>query len=240
MKGRKLNISPMLMMLILLIVTRFIRNGMTDPMEWISDRLVMLPAILVGLSLHEFGHAIVSDKLGDPTPRLQGRVTISPLAHVDPMGLLCLIFAGFGWGRPVQIDPTYYKHRRRDEAMTAVAGVTMNLIIAIISTLIIKMIVQMAPTFLDSTVGEVIIEILQYMIYINIVLMFFNLIPVPPLDGFNIITQIFDLRKYSWYYTFSSYGGIILLLIVLFGGTSYILGPLVRSLYNICISFITA
>ena len=89
----------------------------------ILTKILMLPGIIIGLSFHEFAHAWVSDKLGDPTPRRQGRVTINPLAHIDWMGFLALLLVGFGWGKPVQIDPGYYKHRRRDEFLVGIAGV---------------------------------------------------------------------------------------------------------------------
>ena len=239
MNGGRRQINPMLMMIILLIIMRFVRGGIGDPISWLTTHLLMLPAILVGLSLHEFGHAIVSDRLGDPTPRNQGRVTINPISHVDPMGLVCLIFAGFGWGIPVQVNPSYYKHRRRDEALVAIAGVTMNLLIALAATLILKLIISVSGSaFLFSTAGGVITDILQYMIQINIVLMVFNLLPIPPLDGFNLITQIFNLSKYSWYHTLYSKGGIILLLVVLLGGTGYILGPIVNLFYGIIIKIL--
>ncbi len=228
------------MMIILLVVLRFVRGGMGDPVSWITTHLLMLPAILIGLSLHEFGHAIVSDKLGDPTPRNQGRVTINPIAHVDPMGLLCLIFAGFGWGIPVQVNPSYYKHRRRDEALVAIAGVTMNFIIALTSTIILKLIITFGSnSFLYSTIGDVVVDIFQYMISINVVLMVFNLLPIPPLDGFNLITQIFDLSKYSWYHALYSRGGLILMILILFGGTSFILSPAVNAIYGLFIKLLT-
>ena len=99
--------------------------------DLILTKILMLPGIIIGLSFHEFAHAWVSDKLGDPTPRRQGRVTINPLAHIDWIGFLALLLVGFGWGKPVQIDPGYYKNRRRDEFLVSIAGVTMNLILAV-------------------------------------------------------------------------------------------------------------
>ena len=234
MNYKRRNINPMVMMIILLIIMRIVRGDMGDPSAWIVSKLLMLPAILVGLSLHEFGHAIVSDRLGDPTPRAQGRVTANPIAHIDPMGLLCLILAGFGWGIPVQVNPGYYKHRRRDEALVAVAGVTMNLIIAFLSTIVLKVLISVSENeFIYSTVGSVIIDMLRNLISINVVLMVFNLLPIPPLDGFNILTQIFDLSKYSWYRQVYNNGGIILIALVLFGGTRLILSPLVSLVYGL-------
>ena len=238
-RGRDGKLNPMILMLILMVAMRFIRGGMSDPMGWIINRLLMIPGIIIGLSLHEFGHAIVSTKLGDPTPRNQGRVTINPLAHIDPMGMLALFFAGFGWGVPVQIDPRYYKHRRRDEALVAVAGVTMNLIIVILTTILLKVIINLAPTgFLISSIGDIILEIIENVILINIVLMFFNLIPIPPLDGFNLITQIFNLSKYEWYLPLYRNGFFILLLLIMMNITGTVLGPLVSGVYRLCYSFI--
>ena len=231
--------SPMMIMILLLMASRVLRGGMGDPVDWIVSKLIMMPAILIGLSLHEFGHAFVSDKLGDPTPKSQGRVTVNPLSHIDPMGLICLIVAGFGWGVPVQVNPSYYKNRRRDEALTAVAGVSMNLLIALISIIVTKLIISFAPNaFLYSTVGGVVVEVLQYMIYINFILMVFNLLPIPPLDGFNIATQIFNLQQYDWYYKIYNMGGLILLAVILLGGTSFVLGPIVSTLYNLALKFI--
>ena len=238
-KYRDGKLNPMILMVILMVAMRFMRGGISDPLEWFIDKLLLLPGIIIGLSLHEFGHAIVSTKLGDPTPKAQGRVTLNPLAHIDPMGMLALFFAGFGWGVPVQINPSYYKHRRRDEALVAVAGVTMNLVIVVLTTIILRFIVHLAPyKLLMGTTGGVILEILENIIVINIVLMFFNLLPVPPLDGFNIITQIFNLSKYQWYSPLYRNGFMILILLIVFNITGFILNPLVSGVFKICYSFI--
>lgn len=237
MKDGKLN--PTILIILLMVAMRFARGGITDPKTWIIDKLLLIPGIVLGLSLHEFGHAIVSTKLGDPTPKSQGRVTVNPLAHIDPIGMLALFFAGFGWGVPVQINPSYYKHRRRDEALVAVAGVTMNLIIVLLTTFALRFIVHLAPTsFFRTSIGGVLFEIIENIILINIVLMFFNLLPVPPLDGFNIVTQIFNLSKYEWYMPIYSNGFFILIMLIMFNITGYILNPLVRGVFRICYSFI--
>ena len=105
----------------------------------ILTKVLMLPGIVIGLSFHEFAHAWMSDKLGDPTPRRQGRLTLNPIAHIDWIGFLMLLIAGFGWGQPVQIDPSYYKNRRRDEFLVGIAGVTMNLILAVIFSIPVRL-----------------------------------------------------------------------------------------------------
>ena len=189
---------PIILIFALMAVNSLMRGGYSNPMDWIMEKILILPGILIGLSFHEFGHAYVSTKLGDPTPKLQGRVTINPLAHVDPVGMVCLLFAGFGWGIPVEINPAYYKHRRRDEILVGLAGVTMNLILAIVFSLLIR-VVMMLTGVLGPDVTSVIYTIFMNVVMINVVLMVFNLLPVPPLDGFGIVTNLFHLEKYSWY-----------------------------------------
>ncbi len=192
----------------------------------------MLPGIIIGLSFHEFAHAWVSDRLGDPTPRRQGRVTINPLAHIDWVGFLALLLVGFGWGKPVQIDPGYYKHRRRDEFLVGIAGVTMNLLIAIVFSIPARAMVRMYSGAASDLVYNIYL-IIFYVISINVVLMIFNLIPCPPLDGWGILTQIFRLDRYSWWYTVYQYGTWILLALIVFNVTDLILSPLVSMIMGI-------
>ena len=175
----------------------------------------------------------MSDKLGDPTPRRQGRVTINPMAHIDPIGFLALLLVGFGWGKPVQIDPGYYKHRRRDEFLVGIAGVTMNLLIAVIFSLPARAIVK---AFNGAAASDFIYNIylmIFYIVSINIVLMIFNLIPCPPLDGWGILTQIFRLDRYSWWYKVYQYGTWILLALIVFDVTDRIITPLVTLILGV-------
>ena len=201
--------------------------------DMILTKILMLPGIIIGLSFHEFAHAWVSDKLGDPTPRRQGRVTINPLAHIDWMGFLALLLVGFGWGKPVQIDPGYYKHRRRDEFLVGIAGVTMNLLLAIIFAIPAR---AMVKAFSGAAASELVYNIyliLFYIVSINIVLMIFNLIPCPPLDGWGILTQIFRLDRYSWWYKVYQYGTWILLALIVFNVTDLIITPLVTLILGV-------
>ncbi len=199
----------------------------------ILTKLLMLPGIIIGLSFHEFAHAWVSDRLGDPTPRRQGRVTINPLAHIDWIGFLALLLVGFGWGKPVQIDPGYYKHRRRDEFLVGIAGVTMNLILAVIFSIPARAIVKAFSGSMASDLVYNIYLMIFYIVSINIVLMIFNLIPCPPLDGWGIITQIFRLDRYSWWYKVYQYGTWILLALIVFNVTDLILTPLVSLILGV-------
>ena len=218
--------------LLLFIGLNFINGAFSNPMDWLMSKLLILPGILIGLCFHEFAHGAVSCALGDPTPKLQGRLTINPAAHLDPFGFLALLLAGFGWGVPVQIDPRYYKHRRRDELLVALAGVAMNLLIAIVFSFIIKGLLMTNAAWLFGTFGQILLQVLLYVIQINVVLMVFNLLPVPPLDGFGIITQIFNLQKYSWYYQVYDKGFLILLVLILLDVTDFVLGPCVSFVYS--------
>ena len=197
----------------------------------ILTKILTLPGIILGLSFHEFAHAWVSDKLGDPTPRRDGRVTINPLAHIDWIGFLCLLLVGFGWGKPVVIDPRYYKNRRRDEFLVAIAGVTMNLIIAIVLSIPARMMMKNYAGMSELVYN--IFLIIYYAVFINVVLMVFNLIPVPPLDGWNIITQLFKLDKYDWWYKVYHYGTYILLALIIFNVTDLVLTPLVNAVMHL-------
>lgn len=196
-------------------------------------KILTLPGIIIGLSFHEFAHAWMSNKLGDPTPRMQGRLTINPLAHVDLVGFVCLLICGFGWGKPVMIDPRYYKNRRRDELLVALAGVVMNLILAIIFSFPTKWLYSAYALAGSSTLLETCFYICLYIVQINLCLMIFNLIPVPPLDGWGILTQIVDLEKYSWYRYVYQYGGWFLLILILFNVTDIVLMPCINFFMNL-------
>lgn len=198
----------------------------------IISKLITLPGIIVGLAFHEAAHAKMSDLLGDPTPRNQGRVTINPFAHIDPFGLIALILFGFGWGKPVQINPGYYKNRRRDEFLVGIAGVITNLIIAIIFAQFAKLAYSMYGSS-GSKITEILFYLLYYTVVINLSLMVFNLLPIPPLDGFGLVTQIFKLDTKPWYGNLMQYSSFILIAFVLLNGASHILTPLVSAMMKI-------
>lgn len=215
---------PVILIFVLMAVNSLMRGGFSNPADWLMSKLMILPGIIIGLSFHEFGHAIVSTRLGDPTPRQQGRVTVNPLAHIDPVGMLCLIFCGFGWGIPVQINPSYYKNRRAGEIMVGFAGVAMNLILALVFSLLVRLVV-MSSDVMGTEMASVLYQVLLNVVGINVVLMVFNLLPIPPLDGFGIVDNIFNLKKYSWYGQVYQYGYFILIFMVLIGWVSAVLGP---------------
>lgn len=204
----------------------------SSPMDWFMGTLMILPGIIIGLSFHEFAHAWVANKCGDPTPKYQGRITISPLAHIDPMGFIALVFIGFGWGKPVMINPNNFKKPRRDELLVALAGVTLNLLLAFLFAGVLRLLYVFAPGFIITDPGMILEQIIISIVYINIVLMVFNLLPIPPLDGFNVITQIFNLRNTEFYYRVYDKGFFILMILIIFNITGKILGPAVWWVYS--------
>ncbi len=148
-----------------------------------------LPAAVVGLTVHEFAHAWVATKLGDSTPMLQGRLTLNPLKHIDPIGFLFIVIAGFGWAKPVQFNPAALKNPRRDHALIAAAGPVSNLILGLVSLVIARLV--MADT---GSTTHVLISILMYFGFINLGLFVFNMLPLPPLDGSHIVLQWIQLK----------------------------------------------
>ncbi|MFR4250288.1 MAG: site-2 protease family protein [Christensenellales bacterium] len=158
----------------------------SDPGTFLYTMLLALPGIIIGLSLHEFAHAYVSYKLGDPTPMAQGRVTISPFAHIDPIGLLLLMLFGFGYGKPVQINPNNYKNPRRDEIFVALAGVITNFFVAVLFAFVYFLLLHFNVMPIYSTMSTILINI----IFINVNLMVFNLLPIPPLDGYKVVRNL--------------------------------------------------
>lgn len=174
-----------------------------------------LIALIVAITIHEFSHAYAADRLGDPTPRVQGRLTLNPLAHLDPLGTLMLLIARFGWGKPVVFDPFNLRHPRRDAAIISIAGPASNILLATALSLILRV-------GLTTDFAMLFYVFLQPVIVLNVFLAIFNLVPVHPLDGFKIVEGILPPEYARQWHELESYGMIFLLLMVfpLFGGTA--------------------
>lgn len=189
----------------------------------LSVMIYTIPAILISFSLHEFAHGYASSKFGDPTPKLEGRLTLNPFKHLDPIGAISLLLFGFGWAKPVHVDTRYYRDPKNDMVWTAFAGPLMNFVEALICLLVA---VLLERTLLYSTQSIVfyICTFLYYTALIAIGLGVFNLIPVPPLDGSKILYGILPESLYMKILHYEQMLSILLLL-VLFSGV--LNGPLI-------------
>lgn len=151
-----------------------------------ADILVKLPGVVMAIAFHEYAHAQVAAWFGDPTPRLQGRVTISPRSHIDILGLLLFLFLGFGWGRPVQTNPTKFHNRFWGEIAVALAGVTVNFILAVLFGIL----AAMAEAGMFGVKNVMLEKTLGFAQLLNVILVAFNIIPLPPLDGWHVLRRL--------------------------------------------------
>jgi len=194
---------------------------LANPMAFI----ILFPGLLLSIAIHEFAHAWSADKLGDPTPRLQGRVTLNPLSHLDPIGTLMIFLTSFGWGRAVEFDPYNLKHPVRDTALIALAGPVANLLIALVLSLVIRTgILPWAWMYEASSL----------IVYINVALAIFNLVPVYPLDGSKILLALLPRSTAFEYDQFMHRYGFLVLIFLIFpfvGGVSpvtQLISPVIR------------
>lgn len=176
--------------------------------------LMILPGILLGFVLHEFAHAITADKLGDPTPRNQGRITLDPRAHIDIIGFIMILLVGFGWAKPVMTNPRHYKKPRRDDILVSLAGPFMNLLVAAGFLLILKLVAVTGFLSNNSVVLGNVADLLSYSAKINVVLFVLNLLPIPFFDGYHVIANIFNTWKYRFFTILEQYSTIIFILLV--------------------------
>lgn len=196
--------------------------------------LIGIPITLIALSGHEFAHGFVSDKLGDPTPRSHGRLTLNPLAHLDLVGTLLMILTGFGWAKPVMVDARYYKNPKAGMALTAAAGPLANLIMAFLGLLIyaIFFIINAKFAFGWETAVSVTGQVAYLFAFRNLCFMIFNIIPIPPLDGFKVLGILVPNRVYYTILQYERYAIIIIMLLSVTGAFSAIIGTGVNAVMS--------
>ncbi|MCR4689154.1 MAG: site-2 protease family protein [Saccharofermentans sp.] len=216
-------------------------SGMTVP-QIILSALIMFFALCLSFSIHEFMHAKVSDWLGDDVARLQGRVTLNPIAHLDPMGTLLILFAGFGWGKPVMYNPnnlSRFKSKRLMNIMVHLAGVTGNFILSLLSMILCTIIVRICGYSVTVPITDVLVfasagisgsgnvpalaaiicYLFYYVYFFSLGLLAFNLLPIPPLDGFHVLQELLPVKvRYSeGYQKFERMSPMIILVVLLLG-----------------------
>jgi Zn-dependent protease len=175
--------------------------------------LLSIPAVLLAIIFHELAHAWTADKLGDMTPRNYGRLTLNPLAHMDLIGLLMFLFIGFGWAKPVPVNPNNFKNPKRDRILVSVAGPIANFIIAFTVILIEVLLLKLFPAAYNAIPG--LIPVFHAIAYLNIAFGLLNLLPIPPLDGYHIVRDLLANRFRDFFILYERYR-IIVFFIALF------------------------
>lgn len=183
-----------------------------------------LPALLIAMTFHEYAHAWAADRLGDPSPRMRGRLTLNPIAHIDPIGFLMLIFFRFGWAKPVEVNPYNFDNRERGLAWVSLAGPAMNLLLGFVATLLyVFLLIKTGKTPLAS--------LLEWLLLYNVYFAVFNLIPIPPLDGSKLLFLILPRGTvYRYLDTIAPYGFVILILAVSTGVVAGTIGTIAEGI----------
>jgi Zn-dependent protease len=201
-----------------------------DPAGFVLGLLFKIPALLLAVTVHELAHGLVADRLGDPTARLQGRLTLNPIPHIDPLGALAFIIAGFGWAKPVPVNAYNLRHPIRDMALIAAAGPVSNFALAFAGILAFRL---LQPMTVLPAVIEPLVAVLSYVFLYNLGLGVFNLIPLPPLDGGHFLPYFLPRTSWGALHKLEQYGPIILIVAVMSGATRYVVGPALRFLVGV-------
>ena len=193
--------NPWMMILLIFLIADNLGYYLRTPGAFLG-LVLTIPGILIAITFHEFAHAWMADRIGDDTPRKQGRLSLNPFKHIDPIGAILLLTAGFGWGKPVEINPNNFNRTisiRKGNALVSLAGPVMNFILAVIFSIIYGMLLAFGGSFLLTSAGEVISTVILYTITINVGLGVFNLIPLPPLDGSKVLVAFLPSKARAWY-----------------------------------------
>lgn len=202
---------------------------MNDPMNsnnLIREIIILAPPFLLALTVHEFAHGYVAHRFGDPTAQQAGRLTMNPLKHLDPWGVLAFLIMKIGWAKPVPVDPRYFKNPRQDMIWVALAGIGANIMVAISSGILVRLLGGLSGR-LPQFFLEPLLFMLAASVWINIMLAVFNLLPIPPLDGSRVLKGILPPGLASLYARLDPFGFILLLLLFYSGLISKIILPLI-------------
>ncbi|MBW1635783.1 MAG: site-2 protease family protein [Deltaproteobacteria bacterium] len=207
---------------------------------FITQLIILAPPLLLALTFHEFAHGYVAYRLGDPTAKNEGRLTLNPIKHLDPIGTIAFFFIKFGWAKPVPVNPAYFKNPKKDMLWVALAGPATNLVLAVISAVVTKLVWALASFISYSTIAEAILVPLNSMliasVWINLVLCIFNFLPIPPLDGSRILAGILPDDLARSYQQVERYGFIIILVLAFSGLLSKVIMPVISFANSLLLS----
>lgn len=204
-------------------------------MDLVVDIVLKLPAIFLAMTFHEYAHALVAYKQGDDTPVKMGRLTLAPLVHIDWIGLVMFTLLGFGWAKPVRVNPSNFKNRKRGDILVSIAGPIANLLVAAVASFIL-IIVLVIFKGLDQDKLEIISRILNNTIFLNIVFMILNLLPIPPLDGYQVLKTLLFRNHISGFQKFEKYSTIVLVALIFFGVMDFIIAIPAFTIYSFLVN----
>jgi Zn-dependent protease len=215
------------------------RTG-TTMNQFLTELILLAPPLLLALTLHEYAHGYVAYRLGDPTAKSLGRLTLNPISHLDPIGTIAFFFIKFGWAKPVPVNPGYFRNPRKDMLWVALAGPITNLALATVSAILAKGLWMLAANLPYSPLAEAILVPVNGMliasVWINLVLCIFNFLPIPPLDGSRILTGLLPADLAASYVRIEPYGFIIILILAFSGVLSKLIMPLIGFANNLLLS----
>lgn len=207
--------------------------------ELITKIILLAPPILLALTLHEYAHGYVAYRLGDPTAKSLGRLTLNPLHHLDPIGTIAFFLINIGWAKPVPVNGAYFRNPKKDMLWVALAGPLTNLFLAVASAIIAKTLYLLysglPDTFLINAIFIPVLAMLEASIWINLVLCVFNFLPIPPLDGSRILMGLLPDEMAGAYASFEKYGFVVILLLAFTGVLSSMIMPIIEFARNILI-----
>ena len=198
----------------------------------IQQFAIMAPPFLLAITFHEFSHGYVAWRLGDPTAHNEGRLTMNPLKHLDPLGVLAFFIIRIGWAKPVPVNASYFRNPLKDMMWVSIAGPGSNFLLAVISAVLLKLLLPLA-SFIPQPVFQPFMAMAYFSIQINLILGFFNLIPVPPLDGSRIVTGFASASTAMFFHKMEPYGFFIILILFYLGIIPKLVFPASNILLNI-------
>jgi Zn-dependent protease len=208
--------------------------------EFITELISLAPPLLFALTFHEFAHGFIAYRLGDPTARDAGRLTLNPLKHLDPLGTIAFFFIKFGWAKPVPVNPNYFQNPKKDMLWVALAGPVTNLALAVVSAILTKATWTLASILPYSSAAEAILVPLNSMliasVWINLVLCIFNFLPIPPLDGSRILMGLLPNHLALSYMRIERFGFIIIIVLAFSGVLSKVIVPIISFANSLLLS----